>query len=663
MAPPSRVIYSLLLFIVLSLPATALAGATTLYDSVQRALKSNPQLQVLDHEREALERDLEQSRGGYLPTVDMSLGRGVEQYSDTVTRRPGAEPANTDWDSLTDASLRLTQKIYDGGETKSKVSIQKALLGSANYYHRAKAQAIAVDAVTAHLHVFLQRDLVDLAEKNLKFHEDISQLLTERERAGAGNIADVTQARGRLSHAQSNLYLIQGDLNEAIAHYTQVIGTPPEDLAFGGGPKTLPQTLKEALQQVEKGNPELLALDAEIVEADSKLNLARSKYKPTLALELSSGYSDQLEGDQSWQRTNEAMLYLRWNLFNGGQDKAGVNAALSRRRESRSKRAAKLVELRAAAATAWGNYLSARQQKAAYRGAVEYGRKTLDSYLKQFSVSRRTLLDVLIAETDYFQSAVQLLTAGANETIAAYRILALEGTVQIPRTSNGHGYPDDYGPLKKPLVFPEVKHLILSTSPFFSSIPGSRSTQKGSPEQLKNTVGTGSEKKEKNAAPLKTKTTQLCSMKIGPCINRRELNQADAILRKYGFDIRLISGIGPVRFIRLREGVYPAEKAYTRLRELRKKVPAFAMPEGGKLAIYVGSFRKVENAVHHTELLAQKGITVTPVVVQIKKRGTVLLVQKVDRQTGEKVAEQMSTLGLTAKLMNPSPSYAIARMQ
>ena len=78
---------------------------------------------------------------------------------------------------------------------------------------------------------------------------------------------------------------------------------------------------------------------------DSKYTLARSNYQPKIDIELSSRYNDQLEGDSSWQNTNAAMLVLRWNLFRGGQDKAGINSAVSRKYQSRSRRTAKLAEL------------------------------------------------------------------------------------------------------------------------------------------------------------------------------------------------------------------------------------------------------------------------------------------------------------------------------
>ena len=423
----------ILLFITLSTPTIVVAGTTTLYQSVEKALSTSPQLQTLAHNSQALQHDLKQARGGYLPSVDLSLGYGLEQHSDDVTRESGADPSDNDWDPRGDADLKLTQLIYDGGETGSQVSIQKALLDSGNYQLQAGTQAITLDAVTAHLNVLLQRELVTLAEKNVNVHRDIYRSLAEREKAGAGSISDVTQVQARLARAESTLYLSKAELSQAIANYSRVVGSRPGELAHAGVPKPLPRTLQEALQRMEQKNPELLALDAEIVEADSRLTLARSNYTPKIDLELSSRYNDQLEGNPSWQNTNAALLVLRWNLFRGGQDKEGVNAALSRKYQSRSNRAAKLVELTEATSTVWANYLALQRQKVAFRDAVNYSRKTFDAYLKQFSVSRRSLLDVLIVENDGFQSAVQLATVSTNETIAACRILALMGVLQVPR--------------------------------------------------------------------------------------------------------------------------------------------------------------------------------------------------------------------------------------
>jgi adhesin transport system outer membrane protein len=75
----------------------------------------------------------------------------------------------------------------------------------------------------------------------------------------------------------------------------------------------------------------------------------------------------------------------------------------------------------------WAELESARKQVVSFGDALNYNQKTLDSYVKQFNVGQRTLLDVLDAHNEKFQSAGLMVTARTNEVIAAERLLALTG--------------------------------------------------------------------------------------------------------------------------------------------------------------------------------------------------------------------------------------------
>jgi adhesin transport system outer membrane protein len=643
-----RNIYSTCLcLLVVSIPITVTASGTTLYQSVEQALNTNPQLQALSHNRQAVQYDLNQARGGYLPTVDLLLGYGPEQHSDTATRSLSSD---NDWDPRTDATLRLTQKVYDGGETGNLVSIRKAQLDSADYQLQAAAQTVALDAIRAHLNVFQQRELVSLAEKNLKFHRNILQSLAEKERAGAGSIADVTQTQARLARAESTLYLNQAGLQQTIANYTRVVGTPPGALVYAGKPDTEPQSLEEIQQQVEQNNPELLAVEAEFVEAESRLALSHANYKPKIDLELSSSYYDQLEGDQSWQNTNAAMLNLRWNLFSGGQDKAGVNAAMSRKNQSRSRRTVKLAELTEATATAWTNYFSLQRQKNAYLDAVKYSRKTFDSYWKQFSVSRRSLLDMLSAENDYFESASQLMSLDINETLAAYQLLSLSGKIEPPRC------PDDL-----PDFYRELNHRLPA--------PGS-TVSEASPEPVRKLETEQTQPVQEDLAiqkspvsntapaPKVNKATNsiitpalLAPIEIGPCINQKELDQAVAVIRKHGLSSQLTAGSGRVKVVRLLEGVYPPAEARQRLAILKKTVDsAFVLPQEGQLGLYAGSFHESKWAMQLAELLEQQNIHVNQVVTEVEMQGQFVTVQQTNSEITDLIRAQMEDLGLKTRL-------------
>ena len=64
-----------------------------------------------------------------------------------------------------------------------------------------------------------------------------------------------------------------------------------------------------------------------------------------------------------------------------------------------------------------------------YTEAVQFNRSTREIYLEQFGVAQRSLLDVLDSENELFQSSSQLVTSAVNEHIAAYKLMALSGTL------------------------------------------------------------------------------------------------------------------------------------------------------------------------------------------------------------------------------------------
>ena len=75
----------------------------------------------------------------------------------------------------------------------------------------------------------------------------------------------------------------------------------------------------------------------------------------------------------------------------------------------------------------WTEFLSAQKQLEFYREAIEYNKTTRTAYEEQFIMGQRSLLDVLDAENELFNSSTQAATARGNTLIAAYRMKALAG--------------------------------------------------------------------------------------------------------------------------------------------------------------------------------------------------------------------------------------------
>ncbi|MEJ2471725.1 MAG: TolC family outer membrane protein [Desulfuromonadales bacterium] len=442
MNPGKWLIKIFLLALILPLSSTfgsdAVAADTkvALTDTVITALEYSPRLKVLQANQEAIGYERDRAWGGYLPQVDVAFGYGIEAHSDQLTRNPINDNENNFYDRL-EGSIRLSQLLYDGQETSSRVAIEDSKLVSAGHRVVDNAEAIALDAIIAHMSVYRQRQLVELAQKNVNDHRDILDMLKERQEGGAGSIADVDQTEARLARAQASLTETEAALQAAEADYRQVVGKLAGDLEyFVVPPDKLPGSLDQAIMQTMNNNPKVLALSANVREAHNRVELSRSNFLPKVHAELSSSYEDQVESSETYEKNNQAMMRLRWNIFSGHSDVADRKAAMARKLQAEANRDDQLDQVVEEVRATWAELLSARRQVVLYGDAMTYDTKTLESYRKQFNVGQRTLLDVLDARNELFQSSGLLVTAKTNEVIAAERLLALNGqlieSLQIP---------------------------------------------------------------------------------------------------------------------------------------------------------------------------------------------------------------------------------------
>lgn len=399
--------------------------SASIKDSVISTLETNPRLGELKQNRAAVGRDLKQTKGRYYPRVDARVGYGTDRHSDLVTRGLGTEGS---FEERSEASIILVQPLYQGGEIDGSVAVQSAKLVSADKRVLDNAEALALDAVIAHLEVWRQRRLLDLTSRNVDSHQQILQNIKERQQAGAGSTADVMQANGRLSMTLSSRYQIEAEVEAARANYMRLVGHLPGALALPEHFRSyLPGAEQQVLDRLERCNPKLAAFTADIRAAQYEIDVTKSSFLPKVNLEVSSAYNWQVEGSQTYEHNTAAMLRANWNLYNGGSDIAARDAASARRLQVSLARKNQYELIVEQVRDTRSRYKTTGEQIRAYTDAVEYNRQTSDAYQQQFVVGQRTLLDVLDAENELFQSSGQLITARVNEMIAAYRLLALMG--------------------------------------------------------------------------------------------------------------------------------------------------------------------------------------------------------------------------------------------
>jgi outer membrane protein, adhesin transport system len=406
-----------------------LARATTIEQSIQAALETNPEVGVVAADREAIEQELRQARAEYLPSIDVRGAAGPE-YTDSPNTRNRTNDDDTETLLRLESQLTLTQMLFDGFATQSEVQRQIARIDSASYRVQEAAEFIALDAVEAHLDVLRNQALVELARENLEQHRRILGQVRQLEDQGAGSLGDVRQAESRLAEAESSLAVAQGNLRDAEAFYIAVVGSPPVDLEEGVAPVfALPESPEASAAEASITSPTVQLANADVDVAQAELRAARAGYYPNLDLELGAAAGDNLDGLEGRDVNAQALLVLRYNLFRGGGDIAREREAFFRVKEARQNLRVAQRDAEQEARVAYHALTTARARLEALSGGVDAQRATRDIYAQQFDLGQRGLLDLLDAENELFLDRSNLVTATFTERFAVYRVLAVIGAM------------------------------------------------------------------------------------------------------------------------------------------------------------------------------------------------------------------------------------------
>src|SRR3546814_7166933 len=70
----------------LAFPLAFSANAMTLQEAVQQAIATNPDIGIVASNREAVDQELRQARGLYLPQIDVAAGIGLGTFTDSTDR-------------------------------------------------------------------------------------------------------------------------------------------------------------------------------------------------------------------------------------------------------------------------------------------------------------------------------------------------------------------------------------------------------------------------------------------------------------------------------------------------------------------------------------------------------------------------------------------------
>lgn len=402
--------------------AASFVQAQSLPEAMQKALEVHPEIQAGVNSRIAADYQLRAAKGGYLPRVDVLAGYG----------REGTDSPSTGnrWETLNrgESSVRLRQMVFDGFATSSEVGRQQATVNSRAYSLLGTSERTALTVAQVYLDVLTRREMVGLAEDNLRSHERIYDQIKLRTARGVGRLADLDQAEARLAQARNNLITEQTNLADAKTNYLSVVGQMPDELS-APAPfiDLLPANLDEARQQMVDSSPILRSAESDIAAAEEQYDAAKSTFYPRFDAELGRTADNDLDGMNGHNNEWQAMLRMSFNLYAGGSNKADLESKSYLTNQALDIRNNALRQLNEELGLAWNAQDNANAQLPIAQQYVDYSNNVRTAYQKQFSLGERTLLDLLDSENELFSAQRRLSEVKYVQLFTQYRIKATIG--------------------------------------------------------------------------------------------------------------------------------------------------------------------------------------------------------------------------------------------
>lgn len=395
-------------------------GTLTVVDAVSKAIRTNPEYGFIANDRNATKEELGQAKALYLPSIDMRAESGWER----------TDTENIDNENLwrNRASLTLTQMLFDGFATKSEVARQTHRVESTAGRVAEVAEFIGLDAIEAYLEVLRQRDLLAISRANVDDHVKILGTIQTGATAGTVTEGDVQQANARLAQARATMVSTEQALREAEGLFIQKVGEMPADMAFPDIPRDkLPASLEDAVRDAITNSPTLAVFEADVKVAKEEYNASGSTLYPQVDLVANANAGNDLDGVEGSENRQSILAVVNWNLYRGGADHARQREFMYRHAKAKENRGVAARRVEKDMRDTWAGMVASGARAKEFLDQATANEKVVNIYMDQFSLDRRTLLDVLDSQNELFVSRSSHVNALYTEMFAVFRVLALQG--------------------------------------------------------------------------------------------------------------------------------------------------------------------------------------------------------------------------------------------
>jgi protease secretion system outer membrane protein len=417
------------------------AGAVTLQQAYEAALKNDPQYRMSFYEKESAKENRIIGRSYLLPSVSASYSASrniadIEQFSNGTFQ---GLPAVTRVQSFPryisrSSAVQLRQPILNlDGIARYRQGKVIAAQGEAAY--ASSTDEVTVRVATAYMDALFAEDQMALSKVSRDMYVEMMHVNNRLFEKGEGTKTDMLETQARLDVAEAQLTESQDNAVAARETLAGVIGMDPgqlDKLGTGFHPATLATGSFEEWEKIARAHNNELAAARLSVE-NARLDIQRNKAGHYPRVDFIATYSkDDAASINSYQQNsvNRAVgVQVSVPIYQGGAISATVRQSADAYERAQSDLDARtnkvLVELRKAHSIV----LSSVHKIEALEKAVASGNELMKATEQSIKGGVRINLDLLNAQQQLYTSQRDLAQARYSYLLGLLRLRAAAGTL------------------------------------------------------------------------------------------------------------------------------------------------------------------------------------------------------------------------------------------
>lgn len=411
---------------------------------INDASQFNPEVVKKGFDVESLRSSISVAESANYPTVDFS-GRAGQEYN-----WKEAQSENTNKSYRRDEfSVVGKQNLYDGGLADAEINRTKASFQSGVYQLKQIKQDIALRAAFVYLDLIRYREILDQAGLYVKSTFQSALIAKLRYDRRVSDASEFQQINGRLENSKANFISAFNNYEDSRSRFKAVVGYLPsfelsaKEINVDFISQTMiPESISNMVDVSIAKHPTMLAATQDIAEAKYQYEKTSAESSPVVDLELTGTRTDnEYYGGSgtSDRRFGNAMLTLKYNIFDGGRIKSKKNEMFQLVKSAEALYDQKKREVEDSSRLAWRSYVSLLKQIIPLQKELEAAKVTEAVYDRQFSIGRAELIDVADKKEILFEANLNNISTKYDFLYSGFRVLHACGDIleiadsQIPQ--------------------------------------------------------------------------------------------------------------------------------------------------------------------------------------------------------------------------------------